>query len=275
MDTILDLPENGARFGVVSAETVSDHVHISWQYVAFDDEQQPEEHGKISYTLNDNGCSVTVAILCYPDETASDALLCTINYLPSFFSQFAGEMLFDDSFFSSFNGERRMQFTASAALCSLVDRLRAADYSSRLLRSLGQLQLCVGILNGAIENRVASLKEAEVPACRFLAFDSEREKIAEARLLMEKRDGKPFTIRELSRKVAMNECYLKKGFKALTGKTIHEFQQDLRIEKARQMLQTERMSVTDVALTLGYSSISHFSTAFKRITGLKPCELLT
>jgi len=34
------------------------------------------------------------------------------------------------------------------------------------------------------------------------------------------------------------------------------------------------MSVTEVALFLGYSSISHFSTAFKKHTGLKPCELL-
>ena len=32
--------------------------------------------------------------------------------------------------------------------------------------------------------------------------------------------------------------------------------------------------VTDVSSLLGYSSISHFSTAFKKHTGLKPCELL-
>jgi AraC-like DNA-binding protein len=72
----------------------------------------------------------------------------------------------------------------------------------------------------------------------------------------------------------MNECYLKKGFKALVGKTIHEYQQELRISRAKVLLQHEGQSVTDVANILGYSSISHFSTAFKRVTGLKPCELL-
>ena len=72
----------------------------------------------------------------------------------------------------------------------------------------------------------------------------------------------------------MNECYLKKGFKTVTGKTIHEYHQELRISKAKELLQQQGQSVTDVANTLGYSSISHFSTAFKRVTGLKPCELL-
>jgi AraC-like DNA-binding protein len=84
----------------------------------------------------------------------------------------------------------------------------------------------------------------------------------------------PLTIKELSRKVAMNECYLKKGFKALTGKTIHEYTQELRISKAKEMLSKEGVSVSDVANTLGFSSISHFSTAFKKATGMKPCELL-
>ena len=74
--------------------------------------------------------------------------------------------------------------------------------------------------------------------------------------------------------VAMNECYLKKGFKALVGKTIHDFQQELRITKAKEMLQLQGQTVSEVANSLGYSSISHFSTAFKKATGMKPCELL-
>ncbi|MBS1690543.1 MAG: helix-turn-helix transcriptional regulator, partial [Bacteroidetes bacterium] len=63
-------------------------------------------------------------------------------------------------------------------------------------------------------------------------------------------------------------------FKALVGKTIHEYQQGLRITKAKELLQQEGQSVSDVANILGYSSISHFSTAFKKATGMKPCELL-
>ncbi len=92
--------------------------------------------------------------------------------------------------------------------------------------------------------------------------------------MIEQHFDKPLTIKELSRKVAMNECYLKKGFKALTGKTIHEYTQDIRITKAKELLSQQGMSVSDVANILGFSSISHFSTTFKKATGTKPCELL-
>ena len=86
--------------------------------------------------------------------------------------------------------------------------------------------------------------------------------------------GEPLTIRELSRKVAINECYLKKGFKELFGTTIFDFYQSQRMEHARYLLYEKGLSVTEVSMLLGYSSISHFSTAFKKHTGLKPCELL-
>jgi AraC family transcriptional regulator len=78
----------------------------------------------------------------------------------------------------------------------------------------------------------------------------------------------------LSRKVAINECYLKKGFKEMFGTTIFDFYQGQRMEHAKYLLYEKGLSVTEVSVMLGYSSISHFSTAFKKHTGLKPCELL-
>lgn len=110
--------------------------------------------------------------------------------------------------------------------------------------------------------------------CKFLSNEADREKIAKARELLLEHISEPLTIKALSRKVAINECYLKKGFKEMYGTTIFDFFQSQRMEHAKYLLYEKGESVTDVSLMLGYSSISHFSTAFKKHTGLKPCELL-
>ena len=110
--------------------------------------------------------------------------------------------------------------------------------------------------------------------CKFLANEDDREKISKAREVLLQHIGEPLTIKELSRKVAINECYLKKGFKELFGTTIFDFYQSQRMEHAKYLLYDKGLSVTEVSLMLGYSSISHFSTAFKKHTGIKPCELL-
>lgn len=117
-------------------------------------------------------------------------------------------------------------------------------------------------------------KEVEGFQCKFLANEADREKIIQAREILLQHIGEPLTIKELSRKVAINECYLKKGFKEMFGTTIFDFYQGQRMEHARYLLYEKGLSVTEVSVMLGYSSISHFSTAFKKHTGLKPCELL-
>ncbi len=143
--------------------------------------------------------------------------------------------------------------------------------------------------NGAVENIFMNSKVHELLlysieclidekeegfACRFLADEAGRQRIYKAREILLSKIGEPITIKELSRKVAINECYLKKGFKEVFGTTIFDFYQQQRMEHAKYLLYEKALSVTDVSALLGYSSISHFSAAFKKHTGLKPCELL-
>lgn len=117
-------------------------------------------------------------------------------------------------------------------------------------------------------------EEEESVSCKFLTNEADREKISLARNILLEHIGEPLTIKELSRKAAINECYLKKGFKEMYGTTIFDFFQSQRMEHAKYLLYEKELTVTEVADSLGYSSISHFSTAFKKHTGIKPCELL-
>jgi AraC-like DNA-binding protein len=121
-----------------------------------------------------------------------------------------------------------------------------------------------------------ALGEEEINSisCKFLSNEEDRKKVLKAREILIQHIGEPITIKELSRKAGINECYLKKGFKELFGTTIFEFYQSQRMEHAKYLLYEKGLSVTDVSALLGYSYISHFSTAFKKHTGIKPCELL-
>ncbi len=75
----------------------------------------------------------------------------------------------------------------------------------------------------------------EVFSCKFLANEADREKISLARKILLQHIGEPLTIKELSRKAAINECYLKKGFKEMYGTTIFDFFQSQRMEHAKYL----------------------------------------
>jgi AraC-like DNA-binding protein len=143
-----------------------------------------------------------------------------------------------------------------------------------LLEEKEELQVDLGFNPHCIDPHHCNFGEGVEFSCKFLCNETDRGKIVKAREILLQQLGEPLTIKELSRKVAINECYLKKGFKELFGATIFDFYQRERMHYARYLLYEKGLSVTEVSFILGYSSISHFSTAFKKHTGLKPCELL-
>lgn len=166
-------------------------------------------------------------------------------------------------------------FTRTVSLCSrtrmTLESLLNHNYSGNLENIFvnAQTQMLLLFSLDCIDE-----KEIDVVNHKFLANEADREKISKARELLLQHIGEPITIKELSRKVAINECYLKKGFKEMFGTTIFDYYQSQRMEHAKYLLYEKGLTVTDVSVMLGYSSISHFSTAFKKHTGLKPCELL-
>jgi AraC-like DNA-binding protein len=172
--------------------------------------------------------------------------------------------------------KRKSNFSTAVNLCSrtrgILDNVLRHNYSSALqniyLNSQAQALLLYGL------ECLAEEKPEESFACAFLPNDEDKQKMILAREILLQRLGEPITIKELSRKVGTNECYLKKGFKAMFGTTVFDFYQNKRMEHARYLLYDKGLSVTEVSDLLGYSSISHFSTAFKKHTGIKPCELL-
>jgi AraC-like DNA-binding protein len=80
----------------------------------------------------------------------------------------------------------------------------------------------------------------------------------------------PPTIKELARLVAMSESKLKKIFKIVYGMPPYEYFQIQRMQKAMTLLKSGEHSIKDVGYTLGYSNLSNFTLAFKKVYGVLP-----
>ncbi len=115
--------------------------------------------------------------------------------------------------------------------------------------------------------------QSDCASCKFLTKDVEKEKIVKAKEIILKQLQHPPTIPELSLQIGINQCYLKKGFKELFGSTVYEFVQEQRMLQAKLLLSTSDFSVSQVAEKIGFSSLSSFSAAFKKHTGVFPSEL--
>jgi len=82
---------------------------------------------------------------------------------------------------------------------------------------------------------------------RLSAYDIER--LNEAKQLIVQDFEKPLTLMQLSRKVAINDYKLKKGFKYLFGITIFKYMHTIRMEKAKAMILETDMLLEDIAVT--------------------------
>jgi len=100
----------------------------------------------------------------------------------------------------------------------------------------------------------------------------ERRQLAQARRLMDERYGEDWNVARLARAVGLGEKKLKAGFRALAGRSVHAYLREVRLQAAASMLAAGH-PVTDVALAVGYSSLSHFSKSFREAYQLRPSEM--
>lgn len=92
-----------------------------------------------------------------------------------------------------------------------------------------------------------------------------------AREKLTKRYRDDMSLSDLASTLHTSVYHLCRVFKAATGQTLHGFRTELRLRHALHLLESPQ-DLTTIALDLGYSSLSHFSRAFKTAFGLAPSE---
>lgn len=74
----------------------------------------------------------------------------------------------------------------------------------------------------------------------------------------------------LSNKLQHDYTYLSNLFSGVQGTTIEHFMIAHKIEKVKELLVYNELSLTEIAFAMNYSSVAHLSTQFKKVTGLTP-----
>ena len=74
----------------------------------------------------------------------------------------------------------------------------------------------------------------------------------------------------LSSSLHKDYSYLSNLFSEVEGTTIEKYLINQKIEKAKELLVYDELSLSEIAFQLGYSSVAHLSSQFKKVTGLTP-----
>ena len=81
-----------------------------------------------------------------------------------------------------------------------------------------------------------------------------------------------FSVEMLCSEVGISRAQLHRKMKELTGISTSEFIRNIRLEQAARLLKEQKINVTQVAYTVGFSNLAHFSTVFRKHFGVAPSE---
>ena len=96
------------------------------------------------------------------------------------------------------------------------------------------------------------------------------ERVEKVVAMLSKDLAAPPTLEEIGRAVGCSAFHLSRTFSRSTGRTLPQYLRQLRMERAAELLRSGKFNVTETALEVGYSSLSHFSQAFHETFGCCP-----
>ena len=201
-------------------------------------------------------------------------IITTPSFLRSYFHDVRDRL--PDRFQSMLEGKSRRQFAwfgsshplKTQAVAQLIespfrDELRMLLLESRVLELLAmQIGEYVDQENGRfLEAAPLRPEDADriMAARNFLIADLEH----------------PPGLAKLAALVGINERKLKIGFRQVFGTSVYGYFREHRMQIARDTLASGDLNVSEVALTIGFQSLSHFSQAFRKRFGVSPKDYLT
>ena len=80
------------------------------------------------------------------------------------------------------------------------------------------------------------------------------------------------SLSDISRDFFISKCYLSRIFKEVTGFTVNEYINIIRVKQAQELLENSAYNITEIAELVGYDSITYFEKIFKKYLELSPLK---
>ena len=80
------------------------------------------------------------------------------------------------------------------------------------------------------------------------------------------------TLQEIAPLVNLSPSRLRHIFKADTGVSLKQYQKQLRMQKAKELLEDSFLSIKQIMIEIGFSDRNHFARSFKQIFGTTPTQ---
>jgi len=202
----------------------------------------------------------------HPGAEGSRLLVLLLS--PGFVQEMAGFLNIPADLRDLFHGVPLAQGDAiSNVLTMLTDTLHDTDQTEELfLEVVGQVLRLLRLRHQALLS-LSSHKRNTV--------DDLLPRLLEARQFIEARYLQPIKTRDVAEHVALSEYHFARLFKTAFEVTVHQFVLRLRLNEARYLLEGSDLSVTEIALEVGYNSLSAFINAFRKYFAMPPSDYRT
>ena len=115
-------------------------------------------------------------------------------------------------------------------------------------------------------------EDKNVNSCLKSANEQLMERIL--RIMNENISNPDLTVEMLSTEVGMSRVHLHRKLKELTNRSSRDFIRNIRLSQAVNLMKDKKLSVSDIAYSVGFSTLSHFSSSFKEFYGMSPKEYM-
>lgn len=156
----------------------------------------------------------------------------------------------------------------SPAMHACIHEILNCKYTGGLKQMFLQSK-CVELLVLQVESLEGTLPESGRKVIKS-AYD--RDCIYQAKDYLLSHLELPPSISELAREAGINEFKLKNGFKEIFNNSVFGYLSDHKLDKAKTLLHAG-VAIKSVADDLGYSSVQHFGTAFRKKYGISPGKI--